>query len=358
MKEKASSIFAAFREQGVLSAMQGEDTLVSNIAPVDGAGPGDLVFVDSRKFVQDVLDAQPSAVVTSKALAAFFLNLTTTTVLTSPNVNLAQALLRQKYADRNVRDTEWPRIHPSAVVHDSVVLSSDAVLGPGVVLGAHVHIGSATVIMANVVVERDACIGERTVVHPSVVIGYGCQVGNRVVLKSGCVIGSEGFGFAQDEQHKSHRIPQVGTVVIEDDVVIGANCTVDRATYRETRISSGCKLDALCHVAHNVFMDNDCIIVGQTGVSGSSRLGKRVIASGQTGVLDHITITDDVVLVHRCGVTQNIDEPGIYAAGPAQPLQSYKKNIGVFKRLFELRARVKSLEEKIARLSESEKNRG
>lgn len=358
MNEKASTIFAAFRGKGVISAMQGEDTVVYNIAPVEDARPGDLVFVDSQHFIQHVLDAQPSVVVTSEALAAFFVNMTATAVLVSPNVNLAQALLRQKYADRSVRDTEWPRIHPSAVVHDSVAIPSDSVVGPGVVLGENVRLGNATVIMANVVVERDACIGEHTVVHPGVVIGYGCQIGNRVVLKSGCVIGSEGFGFAQDEQHKSHRIPQVGTVVIEDDVVIGANSTVDRATYRETRISCGCKLDALCHVAHNVFMDSDCIIVGQTGISGSSRLGKRVIASGQTGVLDHITITDDVVLVHRCGVTQDIDEPGVYASGPAQPFKSYKKNIAVFKQLFELRARVKWLESRIAQLGEREKKRG
>ena len=352
MKLNASEILAVFRERGVLSAMLGRDRLVCNIAPVDEAGPGDMVFLESSKYVKDVIAARPAVVVTSEALAERLVGLTSTTVLVSSNVKLAQALLRQKYADHDNRDSEWPRIHPSAVVHDSVDLPSDAVIGPGAVLGKNVRIGSATVIMANVVVERDARIGEDTVVHPSVVIGHRCEIGNRVVLKSGCVIGSEGFGFAQDKHRRSHRIPQVGTVVIEDDVVVGPNCTIDRATYRETRISRGCKLDALCHVAHNVFMDDDCIITAQSGVSGSSRLGKRVIASGQTGVLDHVAIADDVVLAHRCGVTQNIDAPGIYAAGPAQPFENYKKNIVAFSRLFELRQRLRSLEKQVAQLSE------
>ena len=356
MQVKASQICARFTEIGVIDSITGPDRVVTGIASVETCGTGDLVFVDKAEFVESAIKASPAAIVTTHDLAERFGGVEDTSLLSTKNVRLASALLRQAYVDRNYHDSEWGRVHSSAVIHETAVVPEDAVIGPGVVLGRGVIVGHESVIMANAVVEEDAVIGDETVVHPNVTVGYGCKVGARNILKSGCVIGMEGFGFAQDEKRKSHRIPQLGIVVLGDDVVIGANCNIDRATFGETRIGSGTKLDALCHIAHNVEIGEDCLLTAQTVIAGSTRLGKRIICSGQTGILDHLSLCDDVVLVQRAGVISDITEPGIYAGLPVQPMKEYFRNTALARKAGELKKRVGALEKQVASLLE-EKHR-
>ena len=344
MKIQASQIFAEFKQRNILGSLTGADSLVTGIAPTERCGPGDLVFVEKAELVEPVITAKPAAVVTSTELAEQFHVLTETAVLTSPNVRLAQALLRQAYFDRDLYNTEWPQIHPAAVIHESVNVPADAVIGPGAVLGRNVKIGKCAVVMANAVIEENAQIGEETVIHPNVVVGYDCEIGDRCIIKSGCVIGMEGFGFAQDEKRKSHRIPQLGKVIIENDVVLGANNTIDRATYDETRIHSGVKTDTLCHIAHNAEIDEDVIIVAQTGIAGSSYIGKRVLISGQAAISDHVKVADDVVLVQRAGVISDIKEPGMYAGHPLQPVRQYFKNSALQTKLVDMKKQIQKLE--------------
>jgi UDP-3-O-[3-hydroxymyristoyl] glucosamine N-acyltransferase len=347
MNIKPSEILARFKDQGVISDRRGPDVAITGFASVDHCRPGDLVFVDSAKYLPVVLENGPAAVITTEAIADQ-LGSDQFGILLASNVRLASALVKQAYDDRNYYQTEWPRIHPSAVVHDSVAVPDGAVIGPGAVVGRNVVLGNRVVLMANCIVEHDARIGEGTIVHPGAVVSHGCEVGSQVMLKAGCVIGSEGFGFAQDEKRRNYRIPHTGKVIIEDRVVIGANTTIDRGTYGATIIRSGTIIDALCHIGHNVEIDEDCIICAHTGISGSSKFGKRVIASGQTGLLDHITVASDVVLLHRAGLHNSIKEPGLYAGGPAQPLQQYLKNMAVMPRLAEMWSRLKKLEKKVA----------
>jgi len=348
----ASEVFERFRTQGLIVDRRGPDHVIRRLAPIDDCAPGDLVFIDHVRYLPQVRELKPAAVVTTEAIAAELAD-AGVSLLVAPNVRLAIALLKQTYGDRDVRDVEWPRVHPSAVIHESVVVPEDAVIGPGVVLGAEVSLGPCIVIMANTVVEKRAKIGRETVIHPRCTVGYECEIGANVILKAGCVIGSEGFGFAQDERRRNYRIPHTGKVIIEDRVVIGANTNIDRATYGATIIRSGAVIDALCHIGHNVEIGEDCILCAHTGISGSTRFGKRVIASGQTGTLDHITVADDVVLLHRAGLHNSIKQPGMYAGGPAQPLQQYLKNMAVFPRLHEMWTRLKNLEKKVAESSKS-----
>jgi UDP-3-O-[3-hydroxymyristoyl] glucosamine N-acyltransferase len=350
MNIKASQIFETFHDRGILEALIGPDADITGIVPVENSSPGSLIFVDSAEFAEQVIKSSPAAIVTHAKLAESFSSLSTTAILVSKNVRLAQALIRQSYADHDHRDIEWPAIHPAATIHQSASIAEDAIIGPGVVIGRNVNIGSGSIIKANTVLEQDAVVGENCILYPNVVVSYACELGNRVILKSGCVIGMEGFGFAQDENGHSHRIPQTGKVVIEDDVVMGSQCNVDRATWGETRIRAGCKFDALCHIAHNADIGEDCIIVAQTGVAGSSTLGKRVIVSGQSAITDHVTITDDVTLVQRAGVINNIDEPGVYAGTPVQPVKDYFRNSAVAHKLVELRKQVRQLEKQVASL--------
>lgn len=352
MNIKASQIFETFHTRGILDELAGPDTDISSIDPVTGSRAGSLIFIDNAEFVDQALESNPAAIVTQTKLAERFSSLTSTAVMTCKNVRLAQALIRQAHDDHNHRDIEWPAVHPAATIHQSASIAEDAIVGPGVVIGRNVKVGKGSIIKANCVLEQNVVIGEDCILHPGVVVSYGCELGNRVILKSGCVIGMEGFGLAQDEHGHSYRIPQTGRVVIEDDVMMGSQCNVDRAAWGETRIRAGCKFDALCHVAHNADIGEDCIIVAQTGIAGSSTLGRRVVVSGQCAITDHVTVTDDVTLVQRAGVINNIEQPGVYAGTPTQPVKDYFKNSAVAHKLVELRRQVRQLEKKLTELNQ------
>lgn len=349
MHKKTSELFNELRTHQVVSSLQGGDGIVTNIAPAEDCRSGDLVFVDRIDFVEQVLARKPTAVITTQALALHFADCGFD-VLVCSQIRLVQAWLLQSYMDRDCHNSEWGCKHPSAIIHESAAIPATTVIGPGVVIGKDVQLGEKCVVMANSVIEYGSVIGADVVIHPNVVVGYNCQIGARCILKSGCVIGAEGFGFAQDEARKSHRIPQLGLVVIEADVVIGANTTVDRATYRETRIGTGCKIDALCHIGHNVTIGEHSIFVAQTAIAGSTKIGKRVMTSGQVGFLDHLTIADDTTFVHRAGVSDDVTEKGMYAAMPLQPFRQYMKNMASLQKLAQMRQRLAALERKVAGL--------
>jgi UDP-3-O-[3-hydroxymyristoyl] glucosamine N-acyltransferase len=234
------------------------------------------------------------------------------------------------------------------------VIGEGSRIGPLVVLGSGVRVGDATAIMAGAVVEHGAVIGDGTVIHPNVTIGYDCEIGDEVVIQSNAVIGAEGYGFAQDAKGRSHRIPQLGRVVIEDRVSVGAGTCIDRATYGETRIGAGTKLDNLCHIAHNVEIGRDCLLTAMFVTGGSAKLGDRVVASGQTAILDHLEVCSDVFLVRRAGVAEDIDQPGVYAGAPVEPYARYLKNTAVARDLSGLRKRVRQLEKELRRKAQEE----
>jgi UDP-3-O-[3-hydroxymyristoyl] glucosamine N-acyltransferase len=188
MNVKVSQIFETFHAQGILEALIGPDTDITGIAPAENSGPGSLIFVDSPEFVDQAIESSPAAIVTQAKLAESFSSLSATAILLSKNTRLAQALIRQAYADYDHRNIEWPAIHPAATIHHSASIAEDAIIGPGVVIGRNVKIGRASIIKANTVLEQDAVIGEECILHPNVVVSYACELGNRVILKSGCVI--------------------------------------------------------------------------------------------------------------------------------------------------------------------------
>jgi UDP-3-O-[3-hydroxymyristoyl] glucosamine N-acyltransferase len=340
-----SQLLEEFQPSGVLAERFGPDAAVTAVAPADGCGPGDLVFADTVAYLDPILEARPAAVVTHPSLADKLPGLA---VLTAPNVRLAQAHILQRHFDRDLRADGWERVHPRAIVHPSAAVAATACIGPSAVIGARARIGERCMILAGAVVERDAVIGEDTVIHPNAVIGWGCEVGARCIIKATAVIGSEGFGFAQDRARRNHRVPQLGKVVVEHDVVVGAGCCIDRAAFRETRIGAGTILDNLCHIAHNVQIGEDCILTAMLCVAGSTTLGKRVVTSGMTGIIDHVTVCDDVVLVQRAGVANDIKEPGTYAGSPIQPLKDYMKTQALVRRLDDLRTELREIKARLA----------
>ena len=328
---------------GLECAHRGGNPPILGIEAVENSGPGDLVFAASAAYVEVVGERAPAAVVTSRACADLFVATDDFAVLAVANVKLAHALIKQAFAGRDFRDGQWGRIHPSAVIHDDAEIADSTTVGPGVVIGQGARIGANCRILAGAVIENDASLGDGCIVHPNAVVGYGCLLGNDVEIGAGSVIGSEGFGFAQDSKGRSHKIPQTGNVVIGDRVRIGACNCIDRATYGETRIGAGTKTDNICHFAHNVEIGEDCLFTPMLAVAGSTKIGNRVVTSGQTEVSDHITICDDVWLVHRAGVTRDITEPGWYAGLPVQPFKQYMKNTAQFRKLDDLKRKLVAL---------------
>jgi UDP-3-O-[3-hydroxymyristoyl] glucosamine N-acyltransferase len=348
MHKLTSEIVNDFSELQLLDLQQGPDNLITRISDIKNCSPGDLVFIESDKFVSFAHERNPSAVVIHQGLIHHFNDRKDTSILVCENVKLAQALLLQTYADRDIHKNGWPRVHESAVIHESVTIADNVTIGPGAVISKNVSLGENCCIMANTVLEENVSIGSDTIIHPNVTVSYNCVIGDRCIIKSGTVIGMEGFGFAQDEHQKSHRLPQLGNVVIGNDVVLGANCTIDRAAFLHTKIDDGCKFDTLVHIAHNVHVGEDGLIASQSGVAGSTVIGKRIRCSGQVGILDHLNISDNSIFVQRAGVTTDINQPGVYAGVPLQPLNKWLKNIAIFKQLGELKKSVKALEKKIS----------
>ena len=343
MQISVSEILNEFSQWNLFLKYDGPDKQITGMPDIKESGEGDLVFVESEEYVPFVQKQKPSAVVTNENLADQFSGLSNTAILVSPNAKLAQALLRQKYMDRDLRDNGWPQIHDSAVIHDSAILQSNVTIGPNAVISKNASIGENSIVMANAVIEENVTIGADCVIYPNAVISYECVIGDRCIIMSGTVIGAEGFGFAQDQNQKSYRVPQLGNVIIGNDVVIGANCTIDRATFNSTKIGNGCKFDNLIHIAHNVEIGEDALMAAQCGVAGSTKIGKRVRFGGQTGTYDHVVIGEDTIFVHRSAIIQDVEEPGIYAGLPPIPLRQWSKSTAVFKQLESLKKTVDSL---------------
>ena len=220
--------------------------------------------------------------------------------------------------------TQPGNVHPSAVVDTAAKVDPSAVLGANVVVGANAVIGELTTLSAGCVIMDRVTIGNACLIHPNCVIREDCILGDRVILQPGVVVGSDGFGFIRHGQ-EHFKIPQLGNVVIESDVEIGANSTIDRGRFSATMIRRGTKIDNSVMIAHNVQVGERCLIVAQSGISGSSRLGDEVVLAGQVGLVGHIDIANNVTLLGQSMATKDIREPGVWAGSPARPAKLWKR---------------------------------
>ena len=243
-------------------------------------------------------------------------------------------------------------IHPTAVIHPTATLEEGVSIGPHAVIDANVFIGAHTHIGPLVSVGPGVVIGKNCLIHPHVSIREGCRIGSKVILQPGAVIGSCGFGFTTDAQGKHHKLDQLGIVVIEDDVEVGANTTIDRARFKTTLIKQGTMIDNLVQIAHNVEVGKDCIIVAQAGIAGSTRLGNHVIIGGQAGIAGHLELEDGVIITSQGGVSKSLKK-GIYrSAPPVQPMATFNRDAVHLRRLSEYAKQIKELQIAVAELEE------
>src|SRR5205823_5902096 len=240
-------------------------------------------------------------------------------------------------------------IHPTCVLGARVTVGAESSLGPYVVVGNDVTLGERVQVHAHAVIEDDVQIGPDSILHAQVTVRRGCRLGARVVVQSGAVIGSDGFGYAQDAERRHIHIPQIGRVVLEDDVEIGANATVDRAMLGVTRIGRGTKLDNLVHIAHNVQIGEDVAIAAAVFVAGSARIGNRVLIGGWVGIRDHAVIGDDAIVHADTGVSQDVAPGDVVAGHPAWPAKSQRRAEAAYRRPPELVRGLRGLTRRLRR---------
>jgi UDP-3-O-[3-hydroxymyristoyl] glucosamine N-acyltransferase len=268
-------------------------------------------------------------------------------VATNPYLTFARAVALLRPLSRPA-----PGIDRAAHVDPTAELGEEVHVGPLAVVGPETRIGARTVIHPQVVLSEGVEVGEDCLLHSGVQVREGCRLGDRVVVQNGAVIGSDGFGFARDGGGRYHRFPQVGVVVVEDDVDIGALAAIDRAALGETRIARGCKIDNLVQVGHSVTVGEDTVLAGQVGIAGSSRVGKRVTLAGQVGVAGHLSIGDGAVATAQTGIPSSIDEGAVVSGYPAIDNRSWLRSSAVFAKLPELQKRVREVEARLASLAE------
>lgn len=240
-------------------------------------------------------------------------------------------------------------IHPTAIIHETVQIGERVTIGPYAVIDRNVKVGSDTFIGPHVMLGYEVEIGTNCVLYPSSIVRERCRIGNRVILQPGVVVGSCGFGFISDAAGRHQKLDQLGIVILEDDVEIGANSTIDRSRFKATIIRRGTKIDNLCQIAHNVEVGEHNIIAAQTGIAGSSKTGKYVILGGQVGVVGHVELEDGVMVASRGGISKSLKK-GKYRGSPAMPIEEYQRHEVYLRKIEAFYDRIKELEKKIASL--------
>lgn len=310
-------------------------------ADLAGAGPEEVSFLANERYAPLVESTTAAAVVVSSELQV---QRTDLALLRVADPNSAFTKIIAAFAEAPA--IPEPGIHPSAVLHPSVLLGEGVSIGALCTLGEGVEVGAGTILHPGVHVGPRATIGARTVLHPGVCLYERVSVGSDCILHAGVVVGSDGFGF-EPTAAGWDKIPQCGTVVIEDEVEVGANCAIDRARFGATRLRRGTKLDNLVQVAHNVEVGEASLLCAQVGVAGSTRVGRRVVLGGQVGTAGHIVIGDGAQAGGQAGITGSL-EPGAKVTGtPARAVTQVLKDHARVRRLAQLEQRVRELEARL-----------
>jgi len=302
---------------------------VTSVSSLQSATSHSLVFVDDAQYLDAALRSSAAAVIAGEFAAS--------ATASKPILISAQPRLAFARAARLLRDPDRNRaVHPSAIVPASAEIGKNVAIGPRAILGEHVKVGDETTVGSGSVLGDDAVIGSHCRLYANVTVYPGTILGDRVIVQAGAVLGSEGFGYVRDSQTgRYEQFPQIGRLVIEDDVEIGANSTIDRGALDETRIRRGTKIDNLVHIGHNVQIGENVVIAAQTGLSGSAVVEDNVIIGGQVGIADHVRIEEGAILGAQSGIPTKkvIRGKGVVFWGtPARPIREYLKELAFLSR--------------------------
>lgn len=308
---------------------------ITGIKNINEAGPGEITFLSHNRYKEALTRSKASAVIAKEVVEGLTI---THLIVDNPY-----------YAFARVLEVFYKKAEPTRGISQNAYISPEAYIEEGVTvfdrayISDRCRIASGVVLYPGVYVGQGSSIGQGSTIHPNVIIRENVSIGKNVIVHAGAVIGSDGFGYVF-EKGEHYKIPQVGGVIIEDNVEIGANTTIDRSTLGNTIIGTGTKIDNLVQIAHNVRIGQNCIIVAQTGISGSSVLGNGVVLAGQVGVVDHVNLADGVMVGAKSGVANDIKEAGGYSGIPAIPHKVWLKAQALYARLPELTKRLREIE--------------
>lgn len=327
------------------------ETVLANLADFDNAGPGEITFISKKQQVDKLISSRAAACIIPQDV----------TGVNIPSIRVNNPILSATIIHNFfVTEPFVPEgVHSSAHIGVGCQMATHVTVGPMVVLGDRVKIGMRVTIEPGVVVGSDVSIDDDTLISANVTIHHDCVIGKRVIIQSGTVIGSDGFGYVPDENGNHIKRSHVGNVEIEDDVEIGANVCIDRATFGTTVIRKGAKIDNLVQIAHNVDIGERSLIVGQAGIAGSVKLGKGNVLGGQVGIKDHVELGDGVIAAARSGIASNVESGSVVAGFPAYPHKQWLRATmaipripDTIKEVRNLRKQLNALQEEIEKLKE------
>jgi UDP-3-O-[3-hydroxymyristoyl] glucosamine N-acyltransferase len=317
----------------------GADVEITGMDAIDAAGPGQITFLSNPKYAPKLKNTQASAVIASQPVSGI-----PTVVSSNPYLDFARALELFYQPPR-----PKPGVHPLAAVSDSARIGEGSSIGAFVVVGDNVVIGRDAVLYPHVVIYEGARVGDRFTAHSHSVVREYCQIGDRVILQNGVVVGGDGFGFAKRADLTHHKIVQSGVTVVEDDVEIQSLTSVDRATFGETRVRRGAKIDSLVQIGHNCVIGEDNIICAQTGLAGSSVLEKNVLLAGQVGVSGHLTIHEGATVYAQSGIGGDVPPNTRVSGSPAFDARKWLRAITAFQELPDILNTVRELKKSLSK---------
>ena len=317
------------------------DLEITSTAGLSLAGPADVTFLANPKYSPQIAETRAGAIFLNENAA---IDRTDIAVLRAKDAYVAYTLaMRLFFPTPKLR----PFIHPTAVIDPSATVADNVEIHANAVIGANCVIAEGVRLMPNVTIYDGVKIGDNTTIHSNSSVRENCEVGRNCIIHNTTTIGSDGFGYARTPDKKWLKIPQTGRVVLEDDVEIGANSAIDCASVGETRIKSGAKIDNLVQIGHSCTVDEDALICSQTGLAGSSHIGKRVILTGQVGIAGHLKIGDDAVFTAKSGISHDV-EPGKVMSGiPAFENRDWLRSTAAFRKLGDMAGRLRKLEKKV-----------
>lgn len=324
------------------------ETVIKGVSSLEKADKGDLVFFSQKKYRKSLQKTHASA-----AIIPMDEEFEQLPVIKSENPHLSFVKVIELLHHSQLPK---PGIHPNASVSPLARIGTDVSIGAFVSIGDHAVIGDRTVIFPLVTIYPDVKIGKDCVIHSNVAIRSSTEIGSKVILHNGVKLGSDGFGYVKKKEGPYAKIPQIGKLIIKDNVEIGANTSIDRASLDQTVIHQGVKIDNLVQIAHNVIIGKDSIIAGQAGISGSVKVGKNVIMGGQVGIADHIEIGDNTIIAAKTGVSGNIPPDSIIAGYPHRTLTEWKKIWASLSRLRPMMKELNRLKKRIKKLENNKNN--
>lgn len=321
---------------------------VTRVGKIEGAGPNEISFIGSPKYAKYADRTSAGALIVDREYVVVRPEISYIRV-DDPYRAFLQIL--KIFSPTPERPNEG--VHATAIIGENVTIGEQVTVGAYAVIGAGSSIGSGTIIGPHTSIGVDVVVGEDTIIHSHVSVYRRARIGSHVTIHSGAVIGADGFGFLPRPEGGWDKIPQVGIVVLEDDVEIGANSTIDCATLGETRIEKGVKIDNLCHIAHNVVVGTNTAIAAQTGISGSTRIGEGNLIAGQVGIVGHIETVANVIIEPQSGVSKAIRKAGRYFGHPAKEHSQALRQEGALRQLPDLLQEIRAMRDRIAQLEQS-----